>query len=77
MPVIRDFFSGDTIQNSASSPTMLSHLMAKFKNKAQNTALPAAYGKPAADYVTGRIKTAELVAPPSVTEPTTELLRNN
>jgi hypothetical protein len=79
VPVIRDYFSGDTLQDSASSPKMLARLMAKFKNKDQNHALPAAYGRPAADYFTGRITTAELLPqpPPSVTEDTTNLLRNN
>jgi hypothetical protein len=77
MPVIRDFFSGNMTQDSLSSPKMLSRLIAKFKNKDQNPALPAAYGRPADDYIAGRLQTAELVAPPSVTEETTNLLRNN
>ena len=77
MPVIRDFFFGNTTQDSLSSPKMLSRLIAKFKNKDQTAALPAAYGRPATDYVTGRIKTAELVPPPSITEHTTNLLRND
>ncbi|MDQ3714062.1 MAG: hypothetical protein M3388_17845 [Acidobacteriota bacterium] len=78
MPVIRDFFYGNTTQGDCpSSSKMLSGLVAKFKNKDQNSALPAAYGRPAADYITGRITTAELVPPPSVTEDTTNLLRNN
>ena len=77
MPFIRDFFYGGTTQDSSLPPTMLSRLIAKFKRKEQHAALPAAYGRPAADYVTGRISTAGLVQPPSVTEETTNLLRNN
>ena len=77
MPVIRDFFRRSMIQDSSLSPTILSRLIAKFKNKEQYSALPAAYDRPAADYVTGRITTAELVPPPSVTEPTPNLFRNN
>ena len=77
MPVIRDFFSVTTPPGSASSPKTLSRLIAKFQNKHQNAALPDAYDRPAADYFTGRIKTAEHVPPPSVTEDTTNLLRNN
>jgi hypothetical protein len=77
MPVIRDFFYGNRTQDSSSSPKILSRLIAKFKNRDQNSALPAADGRPATDYFTGRIKTAELIAPPSVTEDTTNLLRNN
>ena len=77
MPFVRNFFSRRTMQDSNSSPKILSGLMAKFKNGNQKNALPAAYGRPAADYVTGRITTAERVAPPSVTEETTNLLRNN
>ena len=76
MPFIRNFFSGRMTQDSHSSPGMLAHLMAKFKNEEQKNALPAAYSRPAADYATGRITTAELVPPPSVTEDTTNLLRN-
>lgn len=76
VPTIRDFFRRYATQDSSSSPKMLSSLMTKFKNKAQNSALPAAYGRPAADYFATGINTAELVAPPSVTEDTTNLLRN-
>jgi hypothetical protein len=77
LPVIRDFFSGNATQDNPSSPKMLSRLMAKFKNRDQTCALPPAYARLAADYFTGRINTAELVPPPSVTEDTTNLLRNN
>jgi hypothetical protein len=77
VPVIRDFLSARVTQNSTSSPKMLSGFMAGFKNRDQYSALPDAYPRPAADYFTGRVKTAELVQPPSVTEDTTNLLRNN
>ena len=76
-PVVRNFFSGRAAQDRFSSPKLLSRLSAKFNNKNQTAALPAAYGRPAADYFTGRIDTAEFVPPPSVTEDTTNLLRNN
>lgn len=42
MTVTSDFFYGNTIQDSPSSPKMLSSLMAKFKNKDQTAAFPAA-----------------------------------
>ena len=77
VPVIRDFFSGNRAQDGASSPKTLSGLRTKFKNRDQNFALPDAYGRPAGGYFTGSINTAELVPPPSVTEDTTNLLRNN
>jgi hypothetical protein len=77
VPAIRDFFSGKRAQNGASSPKTLSGFIAKFKNKDQTAALPVAYGRPTGDYFTGNINTAELVPPPSVTEKTTNLLRNN
>ena len=75
MPLVRDFFSGKASVDSA--PKMLSRFTAKFRNKDQSAALPAAYGRPAGDYFTGRIDTAERPAPPSVTEDTTNLLRHN
>lgn len=77
VPFIRDYFSRSAIRNGASSPKKLSGFMAKFKNRDQTTALPAAYGRTVDDYFTGRINTAELIPPPSVTENTTNLLRNN
>jgi hypothetical protein len=79
MPAIRNFFAGGAAQeDSRSFPKMLSRLAAKFKRTDQNAALPAAYdSRPAAGYFTGRIKTGEFTAPPSVTEDTTNLLRNN
>lgn len=73
-PVIRDFFSGSRAQDGASSPKMLSRLAAKFKKNDQTAALHPANGRPAADYFTAGRITAELVAPPSVTEGTTDLL---
>lgn len=76
IPVIRDFFFSDTTQVGSSSSKILSIFVAN-KNKNQTSALYPAYSRPAADYVTGRINTAEFVAPPSVTEETTNLLRNN
>jgi hypothetical protein len=78
VPVVRDFFSGRATQDSASLPRVRSGFIAKFKNKDQNPALPSTYSRPTVDYFTGRITTAELVPPPrSVTEDTTNLLRNN
>lgn len=77
MPVIRDFFSGTASPDDTSSPKILSDLIARFKKSHQNPALPAAYGRPAAGYFPEGINTAELVPPLSVTEETTNLLRNN
>ncbi len=76
-PIIRDFFRRRATQDSPSSPEIPAGLVSKFKKKDKTAALPPAYSIPANDYVTGRIKTAEPVAPPSVTEKTTNLLRNN
>lgn len=76
MPFIRDYLYSRIIQNGSSSPNVLPHLVAKFKNEAQHSALPSAYSRPAADYFAGRTTTAELVPPPSITEDTTSLLRN-
>jgi hypothetical protein len=76
-PIIRDFFRRRATQDSPSSPEIPAGFFSKFKKKDQTAALPPAYSIPANDYVTGRIKTAEPVSPPSVTEKTTNLLRNN
>lgn len=77
IPMIRDFFRRNATQESPSSPKMLSSLTAIFKDNGQNSALSHARSRPAADYITGGIKTAEIVAPPSVTEGTTNLLCSN
>ena len=81
-PFISDFFSGilSAREDGSSSPKMLARLAAKFKNKDQNSALPtdAFDSRPAVDYFSGRQKNGEFIAaPPSVTEDTTNLLRNN
>lgn len=77
VPRVRDFFSGRATPDGVLRPGMLARLAAKFKNRDQSPALPAAYNIPAVDYFTGRITTAELVQPPSVTEDTTNLLRHH
>jgi hypothetical protein len=78
IPMIRNFFRRRATRNSLSSPEILSGLIARFKNRDQNSALPAAYGRPAAHYFTGGINTAKILAPPpSVTEETTNLLSRN
>ncbi len=75
VPRVRDFFSGRAMRDGISRPKMPARLAAKFKNR--NSALPAAYNIPAADYFTNPVATAELVRPPSVTEDTTNLLRHH
>lgn len=79
IPLVRYFFRGDAgrREENSSSPGLLSGLISKIKNRKKTSALPAAHSRPAADYVTERIKTTELVAPPSITEETTNLLRRN
>ena len=77
VPVISDFFFGSTRQDSTSLPKILSGFIAKLKKRNQTSVLSAGYGRPAADYFTEVINTSELVPPPSITEDTTKLLRNN
>jgi hypothetical protein len=78
-PIIGYFFHGD-----ASTPTynpspskIMSGQISQFENKMQNPALDAAHSVTAADLVMPRRITAEIVQPPSITEETTNLLRNN
>ena len=79
IPKIFDFFRRNATRESFSSPKILSSLTAGFKGNDRNAAaLPAAYSRPASDYFTGGINTAELIPPPaSVTEKTTNLLRSD
>jgi hypothetical protein len=78
IPLIGDFFCRNATQLSPSSPKILSRLTARFKDNSQPSALHAARTRPAADYFTEGINTAEILAPPpSVTEKTTTLLGRN
>lgn len=78
IPMIRDVFRCSATYDSLSSLKKLSSLPARFKGNKQISALPDARSRPAADYFTGSINTAEfLVPPPSVTEDTATLLSNN
>jgi hypothetical protein len=76
IPLIRDFFRRKAIQDSSASPKILSSLIAGLRGNSQNSALPPAYNRPTTDYFATGINTAEIVAPPSVTEETTNLLIN-
>lgn len=77
-PIIRYFFHGDT--QSSANKTSASELMSsptfRFENKMQNAALPSAQDITAVDLVMPRRNTMEITAPPSITEPTTNLLEN-
>jgi hypothetical protein len=78
VPVIRYFLNGNTSgQDNTFSPQIISNITSKIRNKGQTPILPDAHSIPAADYVTGRINTAEMVHPSSITEQTTNLLRND
>lgn len=77
VPLFRDLLSGKAIQDSPSAPRILSAFVTNFKKRNQPPVLSAANCSSSVDYFTERINTAELVPPPSVTEDTTNLLRNN
>jgi hypothetical protein len=92
-PIIRYFFHGETAASSAaaagaagnvSSRKMKSNRASRSGDETQNPALSSpAQVVPIADYVTPRVTTGEMVQPrpappsPSVTEETTNLLKNN
>jgi cytochrome c biogenesis protein CcdA len=72
-PIIQYFLRADSSPaNEVSSPG----LMGKFTSKNKKS-LPASHSIPASDLVMPGAKTAEIVQPPSVTEPTTNLLNKN
>jgi RecJ-like exonuclease len=78
IPWIRNLFSAKMTRGGSSSTEIFSRFTGKFKSENQNAALTAAANaRPVGDYFTNRGATAELVAPPSITEDTTNLLRNN
>lgn len=77
LPLLCDLLYAGAAQRNSSSNGIFSGFVTKFKTENQNSVLPPAYARPAADYFTGRITTAELVPPPSVTEDTTNLLRRH
>jgi hypothetical protein len=70
-PLIRFFLRGE---NSSMDEKLLpSKLTAVFNSEKQNAALPSAQSIPA-DFMMPAANTAEMAPPPSVTEPTTNLL---
>ena len=77
-PIIGYFFHGDgsPATNQALSSKTVFNRASQIENKTQNPALPSAQVVPIADFVMPRGKTAEIVQPPSVTEETTNLLKN-
>jgi hypothetical protein len=78
VPIIRYFLNGNNAaQDDKISFQTISNITSKIRNKGQTPILPDSHSIPAADYVTGRINTAEMVHPSSITEQTTNLLRND
>jgi hypothetical protein len=74
-PIIQYFLRGDSSTPSAeesSSSKIISKIFSRNKKS-----LPEAPSIPAADFVSRDAKTAEMVQPPSITEPTTNLLNKN
>jgi hypothetical protein len=78
IPMIHDFFRRrSAAHESPASSKIFASLTARFYDDGQNSALPPARSRPATDYFPTGINTAEIVAPPSVTEGTTNLLSSN
>lgn len=72
-PIIQYFLRADSsATNEVSSPGLISKLTSRNKKS-----LPEAQSTPASDFVFRDAKTAEMVQPQSVTEPTTNLLNKN
>jgi hypothetical protein len=78
VPLIRYFFNGDasSAASGASASELARGLMTHVSPAARNSALPPAHSVPVANTDWSRAKTAEVVQPPSVAEPTTNLLNN-
>ncbi|HMF55579.1 MAG TPA: zinc ribbon domain-containing protein [Pyrinomonadaceae bacterium] len=77
VPLVRYLFHGDS--SSTASNDSLSNVVSGLIQKpgaASRNALPPAQSIPATNFGGQRLKTAEVVEPPSVTERTTNLLSN-
>ena len=74
IPVIRNLYRRMIIQNKLLSSQKLNGCTPSLRSNAGLSAIPAAYQYQAADYMTATGETSRLVAPPSVTKETTELL---
>lgn len=77
-PIINYLFHGDaTISaNKKSMSEAVSNFASRIESNISNPALPSAQSVPVSDFVMPRRNTMEIVPPPSVTEPTTNLLDN-
>jgi hypothetical protein len=71
-PIIQYFLRSDNSTTDDASPGLISKLTSRNKKS-----LPEAQSTPASDFVFRDAKTAEMVQPQSVTEPTTNLLNKN
>jgi hypothetical protein len=71
-PIIQYFLRGDT-SAAAADDFSPSKIVSKFISRGDKV-LPESRSIPAADFVAPNANTAEMVSPPSVTEPTTNLL---